>query len=137
MPVQAAPKTEKGKKNLQVTKTLFGQIKQYLSQMHIAKKDGSKLVVWIGGPQLIPTEILHAMDMLPQQIDSMAAVFAAKQLSERFIEATEHTAMTYAPIIKPSSDIFWKGRISRKWKESIGRNRIYCLGQDRSASSIP
>jgi benzoyl-CoA reductase/2-hydroxyglutaryl-CoA dehydratase subunit BcrC/BadD/HgdB len=95
MAVQAAPKTEKGKKNLQVTKTLFSQIKQYLNQMHIAKKDGSKLVVWIGGPQLIPTEILHAMDMLPQQIDSMAAVFAAKQLSESFIEATERRGYSH------------------------------------------
>ncbi len=82
-------KTEKGKKGLQVTKTLFGQIKEYLQEMHRAKKDGSKLVVWNGGPQIIPMEILHAMDMLPQQIDSMGAVFAAKQLSERFIEATE------------------------------------------------
>ncbi|MFC1857549.1 2-hydroxyacyl-CoA dehydratase subunit D [Thermodesulfobacteriota bacterium] len=96
MSVQTSPaKTERGKKNLRVTKTLFGQIKEYLQEMHAAKQDGSKMIVWNGGPQIIPMEILHAMDFLPQQIDSMAAVFAAKQLSKRFIEATERQGYSH------------------------------------------
>ncbi|MFC1856600.1 2-hydroxyacyl-CoA dehydratase subunit D [Thermodesulfobacteriota bacterium] len=88
-------KTKRGKKNLQVTKTVFGQIKEYLQEMQAAKSDGSKMVVWNGGPQIIPMEILHAMDFLPQQIDSMAAVFAAKQLSKRFIEAAERRGYSH------------------------------------------
>ncbi|HID94611.1 MAG TPA: 2-hydroxyacyl-CoA dehydratase [Candidatus Latescibacteria bacterium] len=93
-------KTMRGKKGLQSTKKIFSYIKDYLQEMLKAKRDGSKLIAWIGGPQTIPVEILHAMDILPQQIDSMAAVFAAKQLSERFIQITEskgyhHDLCTY------------------------------------------
>ncbi len=85
------PKTERSIKAISATKLVYPALKNYKAEMDEGKKNGVP-IVWCGGG-ITGTEIMHAMGMLPQHIDNMAAVFSAKQVSLPFIEASEATGI--------------------------------------------
>jgi benzoyl-CoA reductase/2-hydroxyglutaryl-CoA dehydratase subunit BcrC/BadD/HgdB len=80
------PKTVKSKKGLEAARKIWQLTKAYKSEMEEHRKKGG-LIAWSGG--FLITEVLYAFDILPQQVDNMAAGLAAKQVSEDFILRAE------------------------------------------------
>jgi len=80
-------KNGRSRKGLQTARLVYLETKEYKKEMERAQEEG-KLIAWCGGG-ITSIEILYAMDIYPQHIDNMAAVFAAKQLSQEYIEFAE------------------------------------------------
>lgn len=88
-----AKATGRGRKGLETSRQVYPALKAYKIEMEQAKEEG-KLIAWCGGGTT-SIEILHAMDILPQHIDNMAATFAAKQLSKEYCEAAEEDGLPH------------------------------------------
>jgi len=80
-------KTERSIKGLEATRRIWPATKAYKIEMEEHKKKGG-LSTWNGG-DTASLELLYALDILPQHIDSMATNFSAKQVSEDFILRSE------------------------------------------------
>ena len=94
MTTQTASKTERSKKGLQAARLIYPGSKAYKKEMDEAKKNKTNLIAWCGGG-ITSIELLYAFDILPRHIDNMAATFAAKQVSQAFIERAETEDFTH------------------------------------------
>ena len=88
MSAQTSSKTEKSRKGLQAARLVYPATKAYKKEMEEARKNKTNLIAWCGGG-ITSIELLYAFDILPQHIDNMGATFAAKQVSQAFIERAE------------------------------------------------
>lgn len=94
MPTERQGKTERSRKGLEAARLVYPAAKAYKVEMEEARKNKTNLIAWCGGGMTC-IELLYAFDILPQQIDNMGATFAAKQVSQAFIERAEAEDMPH------------------------------------------